>query len=208
MLYQFAKRFLPGVHFDHLNARYDLVHHPDAHVGRELFDQCMKGYLRHELVILVTHQLQFLEQADLIVIMDKGKISAMGTYEAMQRSGLDFAQLLSDPNVNEHMMDDHESDAGDALDHNSMTSRKRCISTSRQTSRTDSFMSLSSMADSITLDAPMSPQETRVEGKIGLGLYKEYFAAGSGWLLICSLLLLCIGTQVVISCSDVFLSYW
>ncbi|XP_034484923.1 probable multidrug resistance-associated protein lethal(2)03659 [Drosophila innubila] len=180
----------------------------DTHVGRELFDQCMKGYLRNELVILVTHQLQFLEQADLIVIMDKGKISAMGTYDAMQRSGLDFAQLLSDPNVREHVINDHESDAGDAFDQHSMTSRKRCISSSRQTSRTDSFNSLSSMTDSITLDAPMSPQETRVEGKIGLGLYKEYFAAGSGGLLICALLLICIGTQVVISCSDVFLSYW
>ncbi|KAL7730044.1 hypothetical protein ACLKA6_009331 [Drosophila palustris] len=180
----------------------------DTHVGRELFDQCMKGYLRNELVILVTHQLQFLEQADLIVIMDKGKISAMGTYDAMQRSGLDFAQLLSDSNIKEHTMDDHESDAGDALDRHSITSRKRCISGSRQASRTDSFNSLSSMADSITLDAPMSPQETRVEGKIGLGLYKEYFAAGSGWLSICALVLICIGTQVVISCSDVFLSYW
>ncbi|XP_060650132.1 LOW QUALITY PROTEIN: probable multidrug resistance-associated protein lethal(2)03659 [Drosophila nasuta] len=180
----------------------------DTHVGRQLFDQCMKGYLRNELVILVTHQLQFLEQADLIVIMEKGKISAMGTYEAMQRSGLDFAQLMSDPNVNEHTFDDKESDAGDAMDHHSINSRKRFVSGSRQTSRTDSFVSLSSMADSIIQDAPMTPQETRVEGKVGLGLYKEYFAAGSGWFLIMTLILICIGTQVVISCSDVFLSYW
>ncbi|KAH8359394.1 hypothetical protein KR093_006509 [Drosophila rubida] len=180
----------------------------DTHVGRQLFDQCMKGYLRNELVILVTHQLQFLEQADLIVIMDKGKISAMGTFDAMQRSGLDFAQLLSDPNVNEHTFDDKESESADALDHHSVTSRKRLVSGSRQTSRTESFNSLSSLADSLTHEAAIVPQETRVEGKVGLGLYKEYFAAGSGWFLILALVVLCIGTQVVISCSDVFLAYW
>jgi len=43
----------------------------DTHVGRHLFEVCMRGFLRNKLVILVTHQLQFLEHADLIVIMDK-----------------------------------------------------------------------------------------------------------------------------------------
>lgn len=36
----------------------------DAHVGRHLFDQCISGFLRREAVILVTHQLQYLKQAD------------------------------------------------------------------------------------------------------------------------------------------------
>ncbi|XP_023166430.2 probable multidrug resistance-associated protein lethal(2)03659 [Drosophila hydei] len=173
----------------------------DTHVGRHLFDQCMRGYLRSELVILVTHQLQFLEHADLIVIMDKGKISAMGTYATMQHSGLDFAQLLTDINkADEKALDEQKSDAGD---HVSLHSK-----TSRQASRTDSFVSLSSLADSIIQDTTMVPQETRVEGKVSLGLYKEYFSSGSGWFLISFMIVLCIGTQVVVSAADVFLSYW
>jgi len=178
----------------------------DTHVGRELFDQCMKGYLRNELVILVTHQLQFLEQADLIVIMDKGKISAMGTYEAMQRSGLDFAQLLSDPNVKEPIMDDHQSDAGDALDLNTISQKIRI--SSRQTSRTDSFKSLSSKSESIDQEAPVSSQESRVKGKIGLSLYVEYLTAGSGWFTISLLFFFYLSTQIVSSSADFFLSYW
>ncbi|EDV94851.1 probable multidrug resistance-associated protein lethal(2)03659 [Drosophila grimshawi] len=173
----------------------------DTHVGRHLFDQCMKGYLKSELVILVTHQLQFLEHADQIIIMDKGKISAMGTYATMQQSGLDFAQLLTDlnkPNVEE--LENQKSNAGD---HTSISSK-----ISRQTSRTESFGSVSSLADSIVQDSAIVPQETRVEGKISLGLYKEYFTAGSGWFLVSFMMLLCIGTQVVISAADVFLSYW
>ncbi|KAF4522899.1 hypothetical protein B566_EDAN012057 [Ephemera danica] len=30
----------------------------DAHVGRHLFDDCIKGFLKHKAVVLVTHQLQ------------------------------------------------------------------------------------------------------------------------------------------------------
>ncbi|KAL7730042.1 hypothetical protein ACLKA6_009329 [Drosophila palustris] len=179
----------------------------DTHVGRHLFDQCMKGYLRSDLVILVTHQLQFLEQADLIVIMDKGKISAMGTYSTMKSSGLDFAQLLSDPNKDE-ALDDNESEAGDIWDRLSLASRSRRGSkTSRQPSRNESFTSLRSLEESAQ-DAPVVNQETRVEGKISMGLYKEYFTAGSGWLMICFVVFLCLGTQIVGSASDVFLSYW
>ncbi|EDW59850.1 probable multidrug resistance-associated protein lethal(2)03659 [Drosophila virilis] len=173
----------------------------DTHVGRHLFDQCMRGYLKSELVILVTHQLQFLEHADLIVIMDKGKISAMGTYATMQHSGLDFAQLLTDINQSdEKALEDQKSDAGDRVSLHSKSSR--------QASRNESFASLSSLADSVIQDTAMVPQETRVEGKVSVGLYKEYFAAGSGLFLITFMIILCVGTQVVTSAADVFLSYW
>ncbi|XP_017862896.1 PREDICTED: probable multidrug resistance-associated protein lethal(2)03659 isoform X2 [Drosophila arizonae] len=183
----------------------------DTHVGRHLFDQCMRGYLRSELVILVTHQLQFLEQADLIVIMDKGKISAMGTYATMQRSGLDFAQLLTDPNKTKDGESDLDSEPGDIWDRLSLASRSRRgskLDISKQPSRNVSFTSLSSFSESIAQDSAMAPQETRVQGKISLALYKEYFTAGSGYLMICFMVFLCLGTQIVGSSADVFLAYW
>lgn len=43
----------------------------DAHVSRHLFDECISGYLRNKTRILVTHQLQFLKRADLIVVIDE-----------------------------------------------------------------------------------------------------------------------------------------
>lgn len=47
----------------------------DTHVGKHLFDQCMRDYLRHNIVILITHQLQFLQHADQIVIMERGELN-------------------------------------------------------------------------------------------------------------------------------------
>lgn len=42
----------------------------DANVGRLLFEECIKGYLRGRTVILVTHQIHFLKAADTIVILN------------------------------------------------------------------------------------------------------------------------------------------
>lgn len=46
----------------------------DAHVGRQLFDECINGYLRHTTRVLVTHQLHYLKAADYIVIMNNVSI--------------------------------------------------------------------------------------------------------------------------------------
>ncbi|XP_023166760.2 probable multidrug resistance-associated protein lethal(2)03659 [Drosophila hydei] len=166
----------------------------DTHVGRHLFDQCMRGYLRDNIVLLVTHQLQFLEQADLIVIMDKGKISAKGTYESMCKSGLDFAQMLTDPSKK-------EEGAGDAPEKRKLSQ----ISTRR--SRQNSVSSMESGAESVVMESPMQAQETRTEGRIGMGLYKKYFAA-NGYFLFIVFAFFCIGAQVLGSGGDMFLSYW
>lgn len=52
----------------------------DTHVGKQLFDSCVSGFLRDKCVILVTHQLQYLKEVDQIVIMENGRIKAQGTY--------------------------------------------------------------------------------------------------------------------------------
>ncbi|EDV54484.1 probable multidrug resistance-associated protein lethal(2)03659 [Drosophila erecta] len=175
----------------------------DTHVGRHLFEECMRGFLRDKLVILVTHQLQFLEHADLIVIMDRGKISAIGTYEEMLKSGQDFAKLLAkEAQEREESDQEHGHAEGDAKNDKS--------SYSRQSSRVSrvSVTSVDSATDSI-LDTERQPaQEARSQGKIGLGIYGKYFSAGSGWLMVVLVAFFCLGTQVLASGGDYFLSYW
>lgn len=41
----------------------------DTHVSKDLFEKCIKGYLKGKTVLLATHQLQFLKYADIIVVM-------------------------------------------------------------------------------------------------------------------------------------------
>ncbi|XP_073846051.1 multidrug resistance protein 5 isoform X1 [Musca autumnalis] len=172
----------------------------DTHVGRHLFDQCMRGYLRDDIVLLVTHQLQFLEQADLIVIMDKGRISATGTFESMRKSGLEFSKLLTQADKNE----DTGSVKSDVTETRQPLSRQN----SKMRSRQNSVSSMGSVAESAQGDAPKQVQESREEGKIGLKLYKKYFGASGGYFLFSIMAFFCIGAQVLASGGDYFLSYW
>lgn len=43
----------------------------DARVAKHLFHKCIEKYLDGKTRILVTHQLQFVKQADIIVVLDK-----------------------------------------------------------------------------------------------------------------------------------------
>ncbi|XP_019893676.2 probable multidrug resistance-associated protein lethal(2)03659 [Musca domestica] len=174
----------------------------DTHVGRHLFDQCMRGYLRDDIVLLVTHQLQFMEQADLIVIMDKGRISAIGTFESMRKSGLEFSKLL--------MQADKTEDTGSVKGSVGEGSERQALSrqNSKMRSRQNSVSSMGSVAESAQGDAPKQVQETREEGKIGLKLYKKYFGASGGYFLFTIMAFFCIGAQVLASGGDYFLSYW
>lgn len=42
----------------------------DTHVSKHLFQECVTDYLGKKTRILVTHQLQFLNRADLIIVVD------------------------------------------------------------------------------------------------------------------------------------------
>lgn len=43
----------------------------DTHVGRQLFDNCIVDHLQSKTRILVTHQLQYLKNADLIIVLNE-----------------------------------------------------------------------------------------------------------------------------------------
>ncbi|PNF43102.1 Cystic fibrosis transmembrane conductance regulator [Cryptotermes secundus] len=67
----------------------------DTHVGKHLFEECIKTHLRNKTRILVTHQLQYIKDADMVAILNNGEIEKQGTYAEMQNSGLNFAKLLA-----------------------------------------------------------------------------------------------------------------
>lgn len=53
----------------------------DAHVGRQLLDECITGLLAGKTRVLVTHQLQVLPSADLVMVMVEGRVTHRGTHQ-------------------------------------------------------------------------------------------------------------------------------
>lgn len=167
----------------------------DTHVGKHLFDQCLGSLLKKKIVVLVTHQLQYLQHVDQIVIFKRGRVEAVGTYDSLRESGLDFAKLLSDP-----------SKDGDQNEDGSLT---RSRSGSSRLHRQSSDASQTSLdGPDKTDENPMQVEEKRSGGAVGLTLYKQYFKAGGGYLLFYVMVLFCVCAQLLASGGDYFLTYW
>ncbi len=83
----------------------------DAHVGRQIFNNAINGFLRGKIRVLVTHQLHYLKNVDRILILEqvciksqswnniksiycysiiklKGSVRGLGTYKDLEDQGL------------------------------------------------------------------------------------------------------------------------
>lgn len=56
----------------------DVLSAVDVNVARHIFQHCIMGLLRNKTRILCTHHVQYLFQADRIVVMDSGIIKQQG----------------------------------------------------------------------------------------------------------------------------------
>ncbi|CAN1285585.1 ABC transporter C family member 4 [Linum perenne] len=67
----------------------------DAHTGTDIFKECVRGALKGKTILLVTHQVDFLHNVDLITVMRDGKIVQSGKYDELLESGTDFETLVA-----------------------------------------------------------------------------------------------------------------
>ncbi|KAJ9591423.1 hypothetical protein L9F63_002029, partial [Diploptera punctata] len=66
----------------------------DTHVGRHLFDDCISDFLHNKTRLLVTHQLQYLQTVDNILILNNVVLPATGTYQELRELDIEFAKQL------------------------------------------------------------------------------------------------------------------
>ncbi|KAJ0001946.1 hypothetical protein NQD34_001742 [Periophthalmus magnuspinnatus] len=67
----------------------------DAHVGKHIFEECIKKELHGKSVILITHQLQYLEFCDSILLLEDGEIVESGHHLELMGFNKRYAQLIS-----------------------------------------------------------------------------------------------------------------
>ncbi|XP_029521292.1 ATP-binding cassette sub-family C member 4-like isoform X1 [Oncorhynchus nerka] len=172
----------------------------DAEVGRHLFEQCICGILKNKPRILVTHQLQYLQAANQILVLKEGHMVARGTYSELQRSGVDFTSLLK------------REEEGPQAPGVETESRSPCSRTLSQNSVVSHTSSIRSVKDG-TEQLPAEPvqtvvEESRSDGTIGVGLYVKYLKAGANILVLIGVLLLQFLAQAAYILQDWWLAYW
>ncbi|XP_060872281.1 probable multidrug resistance-associated protein lethal(2)03659 isoform X3 [Metopolophium dirhodum] len=173
----------------------------DTHVGKHIFEKCIKGYLKEKTCILVTHQIQYLSNVDQIILMENANILVEGSYQELQSSGLDFTKLLRS---SEETSTDSDINIKNATDN----SLEQLSDLSRQ----GSIKSVASSVDENKLNGaqkePTVVAETRSSGNVSRSVYLSYVVAGGNIFKISFLLFVCIFTQVLGTGGDYWISYW
>ncbi|XP_053272848.1 ATP-binding cassette sub-family C member 4 [Pleuronectes platessa] len=167
----------------------------DAEVGRHLFEQCICGLLKNKPRILVTHQLQYLQKADEILVLKEGFMVAKGTYTELQQSGVDFTSLLNN----------EEEEQQAPVD---VRSRIRTLSQNSALSRTSSMHSVKDVDQLPAETVQTMAEESRSQGTIAVSLYVKYLKAGAHTLFIVFILGINVLAQVAYIMQDWWLAYW
>lgn len=68
-------------------------------VSAHLIEQCLLGMMKHKTRLLAIHHLGVAQHADLIIVMDRGRIIQQGTYEALRSMEGTFQTLMDEYGV-------------------------------------------------------------------------------------------------------------
>ncbi|BGP17639.1 hypothetical protein JCM10213_001291 [Rhodosporidiobolus nylandii] len=71
----------------------------DAHVSASIFRDAIRGMLRDKTVILVTHALQYIPQADSVIVLENGKIAEQGSYTSLMAADAAFSRFAREYGV-------------------------------------------------------------------------------------------------------------
>lgn len=152
----------------------------DTHVGKHIFEKCIRHFLKDKVCILVTHQLQYLKDVQHVVIMDEGCIDGQGSYKELRKTKADSILSLS---VEETKLEEVKESA--VIDEKETTPTKI-----------------------LDLDDPEEEKETKMDGSVKFGVYKAYFKSVDNCFMVTCVLLLFVMTQAAMSGVDFFLSQW
>ncbi|XP_047424944.1 multidrug resistance-associated protein 1-like isoform X2 [Mugil cephalus] len=188
----------------------------DAHVGQHIFDQVVgpRGLLKDKTRVLVTHGLSFLPKADLVLVMEDGQISEMGSYmELMDRKGA-FAKFIHTFSGNQRRDSStlRDKSSRKSVSHLSMNdfsidlSQEQLISCD-MSSASVKMMNIIDQDLDVEEAGKLTEADKAQTGRVKLQMYREYFKT-VGLTFIMTILFLCAFQQAASLAYNYWLSLW
>lgn len=174
----------------------------DAHTGTDIFKECVRGALKGKTILLVTHQVDFLHNVDLISVMRDGQIVQSGKYNDLLVSGLDFGALVAAHDTSMELVE--------ASSEISSENSPRPPKSPRGPSKLGEANGENKLLDHPKSDKGTSKlieEEERATGNIGLHVYKQYCTEAFGWWGIVVAMLLSLVWQASQMAGDYWLAY-
>ncbi|XP_059666527.1 ABC transporter C family member 3-like [Cornus florida] len=169
----------------------------DAHTGTHLFKECLLGLPDSKTVIYITHQVEFLPAADLILVMKNGMITQAGKYNDILNSGSNFMELVG-----------AHKEALSALDSAGLNSEKLTISkegigSGKKVVHTEDSQN-GKADDAMDPKGQLVQEEEREKGRVGFQVYWKYITTAYGGALVPFMLL----GQILFQLLQIVANYW
>ncbi|ETW02817.1 hypothetical protein H310_05302 [Aphanomyces invadans] len=173
----------------------------DAHVGSDIFKQCIKTALKGKLVVLVTNGLNFLKDCDSIVVLEQGRVVEQGTYQSLMDSadGV-LAKMVT-------LCQEHAAE-NDVASPCTLTGVEPLPDGAEEVERRERTESNRSDTDVLSANSTLIADEDRSTGDVPWPTYVVYMAACGGVASIAFVVLLFVVTNMTSLSATFWLSYW
>ncbi|XP_072683236.1 ATP-binding cassette sub-family C member 11 isoform X3 [Canis lupus baileyi] len=166
----------------------------DTHVGKHIFEECIKKMLSGKTIILVTHQLQYLALCDQIIFLEDGKICEKGIHsELIQKKGR-YAQLI-------------QKMLGKATQDKLQDTVETAEDPQGQGQAWTTFQE-EILHENDVLENQLTRKEMMEEGSLGWRVYHHYIRASGGYMVFAIVFFLMMGIIFLTTFNFWWLSYW
>ncbi|CAN1249285.1 ABC transporter C family member 2 [Linum perenne] len=174
----------------------------DAHVGRQVFNRCIKEELQGKTRVLVTNQLHFLPQVDKIIVVSQGTVKEEGTFEELSRNGIFFQKLMENAGKTEEMQEQVEEEQEDSTNTEHVVLKPPTNGVHEMTQNI-SYNKRGKRGKSMLIK-----QEERETGIVSWKVLDRYTNALGGALVVMVLFACYTSTEVLRVSSSQWLSIW
>ncbi|XP_078150842.1 ABC transporter C family member 2-like [Carex rostrata] len=175
----------------------------DAHVGRQVFDKCIKDQLRNKTRVLVTNQLHILPYVDRIILVHDGVVKEEGTFEELIDTGELFKKLMENAGKMEEQNDDEKEGEKNGTNGTKLNGEVAAIDNGTVTDKAGDKAGMGKEGKSVLIK-----QEEREKGVVSVKVLSRYKnALGGLWVVL--VLLFCYAlTETLRISSSTWLSIW
>uniref|UniRef100_A0A2K6ES78 ATP binding cassette subfamily C member 11 n=1 Tax=Propithecus coquereli TaxID=379532 RepID=A0A2K6ES78_PROCO len=167
----------------------------DAHVGKHIFEECIKKMLKDKTIVLVTHQLQYLEFCDQIILLEDGKICENGAHRELMRKKGQYARLVQKMQP-EEAKQDTPWDTAKAAEKPQAEGRAQATSQEER------------LSENAVPEHQLADKEQMEEGSLSWSVYHHYIQAAGGYVVSFAAFLLMLLIVSLLIFSFWWLSYW
>lgn len=165
----------------------------DACVGSHVFHKAIKEFSKGKTILFVTHQLQYLPECDLVILMRDGQIAENGSHAQLMAKARDYAALFTSMQqenlVKENFKNKHRRASAKKADGAMDVAKVRQKVESRRRE-------------------PLMKPEEKGSGDVSWSVYGAYIKAAGGPVIFIINAFLFLSTTGSIAFSNWWLSHW